>query len=248
MQTKIFPNYESLSRATADLIRDYIIHKKASLICIASGHTPIGVFNCLIQDVRSGVLDISQCTFLSLDEWVGIAPTDSGSCLSMLNKDFFGPLNLPKHQNEYFDVLAGDLDQECNRINALIEKHGGLDVMLVGVGTNGHIGMNEPGTSFWSYAHVSNLAEETKTVGQKYFERQTELSQGLTLGLCHLQEAKLPIVMASGEKKAAIMQQAFTQPQPTEDIPVTIIQIIEQGFVMLDETAAQLLVIGTAYR
>ena len=237
MTTKIFPDYETLSRATADLINDYIAGKPASLVCIASGHTPIGVFQNLIKDVQSGKLDISKCIFLSLDEWVGIDPTDSGSCLSMLKKDFFDPLAIPDSQTEYFNVLAPDLEKECDRINALIEKNGGLDIMLVGVGTNGHIGMNEPGTSFTSYAHVGDLAEETKTVGQKYFSKQTKLSKGMTLGLKHLQEAKLPIVMASGEKKAAIIQQALSQ-EPTEQIPVTIVHLISQGYIMLDKEAA----------
>ncbi len=237
MTTKIFPNYETLSRATADLIKDYITNKPASLVCIASGHTPVGVFQNLIRDVQSGKLDISKCVFLSLDEWVGIDPTDSGSCLSMLKRDFFEPLSVPDSQLEYFNVLTTDLEKECERINNLIERRGGLDVMLVGVGTNGHIGMNEPGTSFTSYAHVGDLAEETKTVGQKYFSKKTMLTKGMTLGLRHLQEAKLPIVMASGEKKAAIIQQALSQ-EPTEQIPVTIAHLISQGYVMLDKEAA----------
>ena len=238
MTTKIFPDYEALSRATADLIADYISRKPKALVCIASGHTPVGVFQNLIKDVQSKKLDLGQCTFLSLDEWVGIDPTDSGSCLSMLKKDFFDPLNLSYSQTEYFNVLAPDLEKECDRINVLIEKNGGLDIMLVGVGTNGHIGMNEPGTSFNSYAHIGDLAEETKTVGQKYFSKQTILSTGMTLGPKHLREAKLPIVMANGEKKAAIMGKAFSE-KPTEQIPVTIVQLIKQGFVMLDEKAAK---------
>ena len=109
--------------------------------------------------------------------------------------------------------------------------------MLVGVGTNGHIGMNEPGTSFDTYAHVSTLAEETKTTGQKYFSNPTTLSLGITLGLRHLREAKLPIIMASGEKKATIIAKGLNQP-PSEEIPVSIAQIILQGYVMLDEAAA----------
>ena len=237
MTTKIFPDYETLSRATADLIKDYILQKKTSLICLASGHTPVGVFQNLIKDIKEGSLDIGQCTFLSLDEWVGIDPHDSGSCLSMLKKDFFDPLKIPDTQIEFFNVLTDDLEKECDRINALIKHNGGLDIMFVGVGTNGHIGMNEPGTSFSSYAHVSDLAEETKTVGQKYFSNLTKLSTGMTLGLKHLQEAKLPIVMASGEKKAAIIGKAFSQ-KPTEQIPVTIVHLISQGYIMLDKEAA----------
>jgi glucosamine-6-phosphate isomerase len=240
MTTKIFPDYESLSRATADLIGDYIRKKTSSFICIASGHTPIGVFQQLILDVQSGKLDISQCTFLSLDEWVGIDPNNSGSCLSMLRKDFFNPLHIPDKQIIFFDVLAHDLETECTRVNKAIESNGGLDIMLVGVGTNGHIGMNEPGTSFSSYAHVGDLADETKTVGQKYFATQTELSQGLTLGLRHLQESKMPIIMANGEKKAAIMLRALTE-KPNDQLPATIVQLIPQSFVMLDQAAAQFL-------
>ncbi len=243
MITKIFSDYEKLSRATADIIRDYVERKPTSLVCIASGHTPVGVFQNLVKDVQSGKLDISKCTFLSLDEWIGIDPTDPGSCLSMLKKDFFDVLNIPASQTQYFNVLANDLTKESDRINSLIENNGGLDIMLVGVGTNGHIGMNEPGTPFDSYAHIGDLAEETKTVGQKYFAKETSLSKGMTLGLKHLQEARLPIVMANGAKKADILHKAFTE-KPSTQIPVTIIQNINQGFVMLDQDAAAKLGLG----
>ncbi len=240
MKIEIHPNYQSLSKATAALIIDYVKSKPDSLICLASGHTPIGVFESLKQAIDAKEVDLSQCTFLSLDEWLGIDPTDSGSCLSMLHKDCFAPLSIKKEQVVFFDVTAADLNIECERINSLIEDNGGLDIMLVGVGTNGHIGMNEPGSSFESYAHVSELAEETKKVGQKYFSKATSLSNGITLGLKHLREAKLPIVMASGLKKAAILS-AGLKVIATEDIPVSVVNLITEGFVMLDQEAASML-------
>jgi glucosamine-6-phosphate isomerase len=240
MTTKIFPDYETLSRATANLIADYIKKKKDAWICLASGHSPIGVFKYLLNDVDEGSLDLSHCKFFSLDEWVGIDPTDSGSCLSMLRKDFFDPLGIPKEQIEFFNVLNPNLENECDRINRLIDQHQGLDIMLVGIGTNGHIGMNEPGTSFKSFAHIGELAEETKNVGQKYFRKATQLSTGITLGLQHLCEAKLPIIMANGNKKAAIMRSALNKPA-TKKIPATIAQTIQQGYIMLDTEAASLL-------
>ena len=238
MKIQIFTDYQSLSQATASLIVYAIQEKKNSLICLASGHTPIGVFQELSRAVKENQLDLSACNFLSLDEWVGIDPNDSGSCLTMLKRDCFEPLALQPHQTEYFHVESEDLEKECERINTLIEQHGGLDIMLVGVGTNGHIGMNEPGTPFDTYAHISTLAEETKTVGQKYFSKPTDLALGITLGLRHLREAKLPIVMASGEKKAPAIGIGLNQP-PTEDVPVSIAQLIPQGYVMLDEAAAR---------
>jgi 6-phosphogluconolactonase/glucosamine-6-phosphate isomerase/deaminase len=186
--------------------------------------------------VRAGELDLSQSTFLSLDEWVGIDPTDPGSCLSMLRRDFFNHIEITSQQLVFFDVNA-DLQKECERINDFIASKGGLDVMLVGLGTNGHIGMNEPGTSFDLYAHVSELAEETKATGQKYFAKATPLGNGITLGLRHLKEARLPIVMANGEKKAAIIHRILTT-SPTEKVPATIVHDIPQGYVMVDELAA----------
>ncbi len=242
MKIQVFNNYLTLCKSTAQLIVDYIKVKENPLICLASGHTPIGVFQELVKEVNINKLDLGGCTFFSLDEWIGIDPTDSGSCLTMLKKDCFEPLHIQPDKIEFFDVKTPDLQKECDRINALIENNGGLDIMLVGVGTNGHIGMNEPGTSFDSYAHTGPLAEETKTVGQKYFSKPTTLSLGITLGLRHLREARLPIIMASGKKKSDIMVKGLSQP-PTEEIPVSIAQLIPQGYVMLDEEAASQLTI-----
>lgn len=240
MEIKILPNYLTLSQATAELLVQYINSNPKALICLASGHTPIGVFEELRLAQQSKKINLSKCRFLSLDEWVGIDPADPGSCLSMLQKDCFGPLGIQNNQVEFFNVLTSDLEGECERINKLIEANNGLDIMLVGVGTNGHIGMNEPGTPFNTYAHISMLAEETKTVGQKYFQNATALSKGVTLGLQHLRESKLPIVMASGIKKAPIIAKALKGPA-TEAIPLSVVHHISGGYIMLDEDAASLI-------
>lgn len=240
MHLKIYPDYELLSARTAELIINHINQNPEALICIASGHTPIGVFQSLKRAIEHKKVSLNNCTFLSLDEWLGIDPTDSGSCLSMLQHYCFEPLNIRPDKIHFFDVLAADLQLECKRINDLISKNGGLDIMLVGVGTNGHIGMNEPGTPFNSVAHVSELAEETKTVGQKYFNGATTLSQGITLGLSHLKEARLPIVMANGSRKAPVLAQAL-KGKATEQIPVSIVHQIPHAWVMLDQEAASLL-------
>ena len=237
MIVKVFPDYQSLSRATADLIKDCIARKPTAMICIASGHTPVGVFQCLVGDVKSGKLDLSHVTFVSLDEWIGVDPSDPGSCLAMLKKDFFHHVSLRKEQVRYFDVTQMDLQKECDAMNELIASHGGLDVMLVGIGTNGHIGMNEPGSSFDDYAHISKLAEETIRTGQKYFARATSLDKGITLGLRHFREAKLPILMANGSKKAAIMTTMMSS-KTTESIPATIVHQVNQCLIALDAEAA----------
>jgi glucosamine-6-phosphate isomerase len=236
MKVKVYPDYKSMSRAAADLISAYINKKPNSLICLASGHSPLGVFQCMVEDVKSGKLNLSGCTFVSLDEWVGIPAAQKGSCREMMDKDFFIPLAIKEHQIVFFDGMDADLKHQVDKINGLIETNGGLDIMVVGVGMNGHIAMNEPGTSFDSVAHISTLAEETKTVGQKYFDTATQLSQGITLGLKHFRDARLPILVANGEKKAPIIRQILTS-SPSESLPASVIQLIDHGIVMLDEAA-----------
>jgi glucosamine-6-phosphate isomerase len=236
MNVKVYPDYKSMSRAASDLISSYIKKKPNSLICLASGHSPLGVFQCMVEDVKSGKLDLSSCTFVSLDEWVGIDASQKGSCREMMDKDLFVPLAIKEHQIVFFDGMDTELKRQVDKINDLIDTNGGLDIMLVGVGLNGHIAMNEPGTSFDSVAHISTLAEETKTVGQKYFDTATQLSQGITLGLKHFRDARLPILVANGEKKAPIIRQILTS-SPSESLPASVIQLIDQGVVMLDEAA-----------
>lgn len=237
MKVIVYPDYETLSRATADLIAEFLSKKKDSFVCLASGHSPHGVFECLVQDVKSERLDLSACTFVSLDEWIGIPPRQQGSCRQMMNDDFFRPLHIKESQIEFFDGMDADLIGEADRMNKLIAAHGGLDIMLVGVGMNGHIAMNEPGTSFDAVAHISSLAEQTKTVGQKYFAKATDLSQGITLGLRHFREARLPILIANGEKKATVIQKILSS-KAVESLPASVIHLIDQGYVMLDKAAS----------
>ena len=240
MKIKIYSDYSTLSHETANLIAGVISKKHNAIICLASGHTPIGVFQSLIQLVQLKKLDLSGCMFVGLDEWLGIGPDQPGSCRHMMDHDFFHPLHIPESNIRFFDSLSQDPIQECNRMNQFIASHHGLDVMLVGIGLNGHIAMNEPGTPVDIYAHVGELSEVTKKVGQKYFPQKTSLSKGLTLGLRHFTEAKLPILMANGQKKASIIQKALTTP-PSLEIPASIVQTIQHAVVALDQEAAMLL-------
>jgi len=240
MNIQIFPDYPSLSVATAALLSHYIEKTPRAVICLASGHTPRGVFSLLVEQIRTGSLDISQCTFFALDEWIGISPEHNGSCIKMLRDDFFQHLPIHQQQFHYFDIFANDLKEECTRMNNLVSRLGGFDIMLLGVGTNGHLGMNEPGTSWDRYAHIADLAPETISTGQKYFEEKTLLEKGLTFGLRHIRECRLPIIMASGHAKADAMMKALTHPAH-ENIPASIVQQIPNAVVMLDESAASLL-------
>jgi glucosamine-6-phosphate isomerase len=235
MTINTFPNYETLSVATANLIIEVLKQKPEALICIASGDTPLGVCKFLAQSDKKL---FEKCTFVGLDEWVGMDENDEGSCKFGIYQNLLIPLNIPSERIKYFDAKAQDLESECQKINEFIASKGGLDVMLVGVGMNGHIALNEPYTPFDIYAHVSDLEEITKSVGQKYFAKDTILTQGITLGLRHLKEAKLPILIANGNRKGEVINKALNG-DVTEQLPASIFQNLQNGLVMLDEEVAQ---------
>jgi glucosamine-6-phosphate deaminase len=237
MELLIQPDYNTLSAATADHIAKQILVKPASLLCFPSGDTPTGTLNLLVDRSRQGKINFSQCHFIGLDEWVGMGRYDEGSCQHYMYSQFFEPAKISDEQITFFNAKAKDLKAECHLVDKAIFKHGALDLIVVGVGMNGHIGLNEPGTAFDTYCHSSKLDETTKNVGQKYFSSSTPLSQGITVGLKHMMEAGTMIVIASGEKKSGIIRKIIEGPV-TEEVPGSILQRHKNVFFILDEAAA----------
>ena len=235
-----FPDHSTLSQYAAEHIAALINQKPDALLCLASGDTPIETYRRFVALAQAERVDVSQCTFVGLDEWVGFGPEDAGSCSYYVFRDLFTPLNLRPDQVHIFDAKATNLAAECSRIDALIDSRGGLDLLLVGMGMNGHIALNEPGTPFTLGCHVVELAESTKTVGQKYFEKETTLDQGITLGLRHLTEAHEVILLVSGAKKAPMLREALTG-SITEQVPASILQTKPTAQIWLDEAAGSLL-------
>ncbi len=240
MTLQTFPTHDDLSQHTAEHIATVIHQNPDALLCLSSGDTPIETYRRFVQLARAGRVDVSRCTFVGLDEWVGFGPDDFGSCTYSVYQELFIPLNLRPDQIYVFDAKANDLAAECARIDALIDERNGLDLLLVGMGMNGHIALNEPGTPFTNGCHVVELAESTKIVGQKYFTSPTTLTQGITLGLRHLTQAREVILLVSGEGKAPMLQQALTGPV-TEQTPASIVQTHDNARVWVDEAAGQLL-------
>jgi glucosamine-6-phosphate isomerase len=230
-----------MSRAAADLIVEQIRQKPNSLLCFPSGESPAGVFNYLLADAKENKVDFNNCYFVGLDEWVGLGKDDDGSCTSFLNEHFFNHIKIKSGNIHFFDGRATDLDAECEGMDKFIKERGPIDIMLVGIGMNGHVGLNEPDTDFDLYAHHSPLAPLTISVAQKYFKTETALLEGITLGLKHLEEANTAVLIASGTKKAEIIAEAL-QGDVTENLPASIFQAHPSAYVLLDEDAASKLI------
>lgn len=237
MKLNIYPDKETSSKAAADLIAEQIRLKPDSLLCFPSGDSPTLVLKYLVEYGLQGTVNFAQCRFVGLDEWIGMDENDEGSCKHYLNFHFFLPLNIRSGQVVFFNGLTDDPEGECARMDDYIRENGPIDLMMVGLGMNGHIGLNEPGTDFNLYAHRTELDPLTVTVAQKYFQKNTQLTDGLTLGLQHFTEAKTAVLIISGQKKATILAKVLEETM-TREIPGTIIQSHANAVVFSDQDAA----------
>lgn len=240
MNLNIHSNYQEMCRAAANFTAEYIRKNPAALLCLPSGDTPTGIFKFLVDDAREGKLDFKDCSFVGLDEWVGMDGSHEGSCRHYMDQHLFLPLGIEPGKIHFFNGAAADINLECIRINEFIAQKGPIDVIMVGLGLNGHVGLNEPGVDFGLYAHVSALDQKTKHIARKYFKEEVQLTSGITLGPRHLLESRVAILIASGTKKAEIVVQALEQ-EVSKDIPASIFQQHANAWVFIDQDAAALL-------
>ena len=236
----IFEDHADLSFQVARIIFEQIKTKPDSVICLASGESPLLAYRLLTALAQTEQLDTTQLTLIALDEWLDILPDNPGSCSYFLQKNIIEPLNLTPDQCKLFNASADDLTVECASMNKSIASRGGLDLIIVGVGMNGHVGFNEPGVSPDLHAHVIALDAVTSSVGQKYFNSKTKLTKGITLGLKDLQDAKKAILIASGERKSHIIKSAL-EGRIQVSVPASMIRLHANATIMLDKKAASLL-------
>jgi len=240
MKVFIAGNYAELSAKAADDLIQLMKINDHPVVCTASGDSPAGMYKLLVEKFERKELDVSNWQILGLDEWVGLNGDTEGSCRYHLNNQLFNPLQLTSEQIVFFDGKAADLQQECEAVETFIQQQGGIDVAILGLGLNGHIGMNEPGTSAASRSHVITLDPITQKTGQKYFKERQELTHGITLGIASLMDAKQIMLLVSGAKKAAIVKQLLEE-EISEKIPGTLLRNHPGLTVYLDKEAASLL-------
>ena len=234
------PTYEALGQRVAADLLCIATKTENPLICPTSGSTPMALYKALVQQIHEQKIDYSNWRFVGLDEWAGMNEQDKGSCRNSLNTVLFEPLGITEDKISFFNGRAADLENECKRVEDFIRQHGGISVAVVGLGMNGHIGMNEPGTPVSLPSHVAQIAAETQQIGQKYFDEPKTITHGLTLGLATLLKAQHLFLMVNGEKKAPIVKR-IVEETPTEELPATMLRQHSDFRIYLDTDAAQLL-------
>ncbi|GIO18980.1 glucosamine-6-phosphate isomerase [Oceanobacillus oncorhynchi subsp. incaldanensis] len=238
MNIKKFLTTELMAEAAGKHIIEIVKKKPDSLLCFAGGDTPLMTLNYLAEAANQGEVDFGKCSFVSLDEWVGLGKETNGSCKQTLFDHFFDRIpNIDDSQICFFDGLAIDMDAECKRVDHFVAKHEGIDFMLLGIGMNGHIGFNEPGVRVDTYCHVIDLDPVTKKVSVKYFDEEMNVTRGISLGIQHITEAAEVMLMANGEKKADIVELTINT-EPTADIPSTLVKNSKHAVLYIDDAAA----------
>ena len=240
MKQIIYNNYTELSVKTAERIATIISEKPDALLCFPAGETSVGTFKHLIELNQKGVISFKKCKIVGLDEWANIGAMKSENCFSFLKKHLFDHIDYSEENLCFFDGESSDLKHECVKTDDFIKKNGPIDMMLLGVCMNGHLGLNEPGTSFDLYSHIVNLDETTKIVGQKYFSGKVTLSKGITLGIKYVLEAQTVILQLNGNRKAEVVKRLI-ESEVSPGFPASVIKSHLNSFLLLDKEAAKYL-------
>ena len=232
MKIKNSESYQDSSQAIADVVAEIIANKPDALLCFPAGKTSIGVFEALADMQNSGKCDFSRVKFAALDEWLDL-DDESENCTAFMMKNFYGPLNIKPEQICLFDIHNLDRQQMLRDMDAYIFENGGIDFMLLGIGMNGHLGLNEPGISWDQYSMIAELDSVTASVGQKYFSGGMRLTRGVSLGMKHILDTKIVILQVSGEHKKDIVKKLIGC-EPSVDLPASALKLMDNAYLYLD--------------
>lgn len=236
LKTEIYDTEREMSLRCAQIVKETLDRKPDALLCFPAGMSVAGTCEALKEMQDAGEIDFSGAWFVSLDEWLDLED-ESENCTNFLRKRLYGPLRIREEQMTLFDTHAEDLEAECRRIDRFIFDRGHIDLMLLGIGMNGHLGLNEPGGGFDSYAKVAELSETTMNVGQKYFSGGMKLTRGITLGVRHILETRRVVLQICGAHKQEIVRRLY-HTGPTEDLPATALMLMDGAEVIMDREAA----------
>lgn len=218
-------SYEKLSRQAANIISAQVIIKPDSVLGLATGSSPLGTYRQLIDWYEKGDIDFSECISVNLDEYVGLGGENDQSYRYFMNHNFFHAINIKPENTFVPNGLAEDLTAECEKYDARIADLGGIDLQLLGIGLDGHIGFNEPDDYFVKNTHVVELHESTIKANSRFFENGAEVPRrAVTMGMVSIMQAKKILLIASGKNKRDIVEKAFFGPI-TPKIPASILQL-----------------------
>lgn len=234
-------DYNDLSLKAAEIISGQVMLKNNSVLGLATGSTPIGTYKELIKKYEKGLIDFSEISTVNLDEYRGLAPDNDQSYRYFMNTNLFDHVNIDKARTYVPNGLEEDSEKACADYNEIIRSVGGIDMQLLGIGGNGHIGFNEPGAAFEKETHCVDLTESTIKANARFFETMDDVpKQAYTMGIKNIMTAKKILLVATGEAKADALYKSLYGPI-TPNVPASILQLHPDVTVVADEGALKLI-------
>lgn len=241
MRIFLTKNYDEMSKRAADLIASAILLNPNCTLGLATGSTPIGTYQELIKKYRQGILDFSGLTTVNLDEYKGLAPDNPQSYRFFMQSQLFNHVNIDISRTFVPDGLNEDSNAECERYEQIIKSAGGIDLQLLGMGPNGHIGFNEPDVEFIPETHCVKLTQSTIDANKRFFEKEEDVPRfAYTMGIRTIMLARKILIIVNGEKKAQIVKDAFFGPI-TPKVPASVLRLHPDVILVGDEAALSLI-------
>ncbi|EMT38609.1 glucosamine-6-phosphate deaminase [Thermoanaerobacter thermohydrosulfuricus] len=241
MKVIITVNYDEMSKKAAEIVKKQIKEKHNTVLGLATGSTPLGMYKHLIEIYKRGEIDFSNVITFNLDEYIGLSPDHPQSYHYFMFHNFFNHINIKKENVHIPNGIAEDLEEECRKYEEEIEKAGGIDLQILGIGVNGHIGFNEPEESIETKTHVVTLTEDTINANKRFFKSAEEVPRkAITMGLGSIMKAKKIVLLASGKNKAEAIKETI-KGQLTTKVPATVLALHPDVIIIIDKEAASLI-------
>ncbi len=241
MNVLIYNTEEQIGIAAGNYMCGQVLQKPNSVLGLATGSTPLKPYSQMIELYKKGVVDFSKVTTFNLDEYVNLDVNDKNSYHTFMHENLFDHINIPEENINFLDGNASDPDEECKRYEEKIKAAGGIDIQLLGIGSNGHIAFNEPADCFQRWSHVVTLKKSTVSDNSRFFKSIDEVpTQALTMGIGSIMQAKKILIIAIGENKAKAIKQLIDG-NVTPMCPASVLQFHTDVTLMLDKAAASLI-------
>ena len=240
MKVIIAKNYDDMSKKAYEVMKSVVTAKDDAILGLATGSSPIGLYKCMIEDYEKGNVSYKKVHSVNLDEYIGQGVGDEQSYVEFMRNNLFNHIDIDIKNTDLPSGKAADMQKECDRYN---KKLDGLsqDIQVLGIGSNGHIGFNEPNTPFGSETHVVDLTANTIKDNARFFKSIDEVpTQDISMGIKNVMHAKKILLVASGANKADAIKATVEGPV-TEKVPASVLQLHPDCTLIIDESAASLL-------
>lgn len=238
MNVIVCKDYQALSKRAASLIQSQLMWQPQSVLGLATGSTPVGTYKELIELYTAGDINFEQVTTFNLDEYLGLDKDNDQSYYRFMRDNFFDHVNVQDEKIHIPNGMADDFEAECSNYEKSIVSHGGIDLQILGIGHNGHIGFNEPNVEFEAKTHIVTLDEETIKANQRFFDSIDDVpKRAISMGIKTIMRSRKIILMASGEGKADIISQ-LVKDDIKPDLPASVLHLHDNVIILVDQAAA----------